>query len=156
MESENRQSGILIAIAALSVVLGAIALIVAFNAKSASDDAADQASVAAVSAKLSRLSAHLGVAESDLSSRERAQAGSDAKTRRAARRAAAGLSARIGAVEEELVSLRKGNMKATEYGKRITALENQVTTLESNLASTNQRISRMQRQNADGGSSAAP
>ena len=59
--------GLLIAIAALGLVLGVIALIVAFNAKSASDDAASQQSVDRVQTELSNLVDKLGIAESTLS-----------------------------------------------------------------------------------------
>ena len=86
MESESRQSWLLIAIAAFGLVLGVVALVVAFNAKSASDDAASTAQVEEVSTELSNLVDRLGIAEASLTGEQRSLQG---KAKQAARESAA-------------------------------------------------------------------
>ena len=72
---QQQQPWALIAIAGLSLVIAAIALVVAFGAKSDSEDAAKQASVAEVQTELSNLVDRLGIAEKTLKRLERGLGG---------------------------------------------------------------------------------
>ena len=157
MEGESQPSWLLIAIASLSVVLGVIALIIAFDAKSASDDAADQASVNQVSAKLSRLIDRLGIAEQSLSGKEKAQQQKDDKTARQARSAERSLSSRLATLEKQTRTLTANQQKTGSLSKRVGSLENEVGALDQRVATLNQRVTKLSRRvDSSGGGQAAP
>jgi chromosome segregation ATPase len=143
MESESRQSWLLIAIAGLSVVLGAIALVVAFDAKSSSDDAAEQSSVDQVSSKLSRLTVELGVDEESLEGEEKTMRGEETKAARGSRAAESSLSDRLAKVERQTKALEESEQENAALAKRVKSLEDEVGTIDSRIAALNQRVTKL-------------
>ena len=136
MDDNARQPWTLIAIAALGLVLGVIALIVAFNAKSASDDAASQGSVNQVRSELSNLVDKLGIAESTLS-------GEQGKVNQAARHsqnAVANLSNRLDRLERQAATGKADERQITALQKQVASLNQQVGALENRVTSTNSRV----------------
>ena len=73
--SENRQPWLLIAVAAIALVLGVVSLLIAMDAKNASNDAASQAQLDQVSNELSNLVDRLGIAEASLTGEQSALQG---------------------------------------------------------------------------------
>lgn len=129
-QNEGGQSWLLIAIAGLGLVLGIVALIVAFNAKSASDDAASQQSVDRIEAELTNLVDKLGIAESTLS-------GEQSKTNEAAKNSQSAVSN----LSNRLDKLEKQANASTSSDKQIAALQGQVNSLNNRVTSTNSRVS---------------
>jgi hypothetical protein len=149
---ENRQSWILIAIAALSLVLGAIALVVAFDAKDSSEESASQGSVQAVDAKLSRLIDRLGIAEQSLGGEQKALQGKANRAERESRSAATTLSKRIARLERQVEALEKGRRDDAALGRRVGSLESQVEAIDARVASLSRRVTKLSRRaDADGG-----
>ncbi|HEX7058734.1 MAG TPA: hypothetical protein VF176_02680 [Solirubrobacterales bacterium] len=131
MENENaRQSWTLIAIAALGLALGVIALVIAFDAKSAGDDAASQQSVDRVQAELSNLVDKLGIAETTLTGEQKSL---ESKANKAAQQSkgavanlskqVAGLTRQVGALDNRVIST---NDRVTSLTKRVNRLSNEV------------------------------
>lgn len=155
MEQENRQSWTLIAIAALGLVLGAIALIVAFNAKSASDDAASQDSVEEVSTELSNLVDKLGIAEESLSGEQKELRGKAKREANENRDAVSNLSNRLDKLEKEAKTVSADSDRTAQLGKQVASLERQVESLNSRLAATNERVTKLTRRVNNASSSSA-
>lgn len=159
MESENRQSWLLIAIAGLGLVLGVIALIVAFNAKSASDDAATGNSVAEVQTELSNLIDRLGIAEKSLKGEQKELQGKTAKEARESRSTGESLSKRLDSIERRLKTVESNEQSNAALAKRVASLEAEVRSLDSSVATLNQRVTKLTKRvnsgaQASGGESA--
>ncbi len=145
MESESRQSWLLIAIAALGLVLGVIALVVAFDAKNSGDDSASQESVQAVDAKLTRLIDRLGIAEESLTGEQKTLKGKAKQAQRESQSAVTNLSNRIDKLERKTKALEANEQSAANLSKRIGSLENQVGAIDSRVAALNQRVTKLSR-----------
>lgn len=145
MESESRQSWLLIAIAALGLALGAIALVIAFDAKSASDDSATNASVEEVSSELSNLVDRLGIAEKSLTGEQVALQGKANQAAQESRSAVANISKRLGKLERQTKTLKASQQSTTALTKRVGSLEDQVSTIDSRLTALNQRVTKLSR-----------
>lgn len=145
MQSEGRQSWVLIAIAALGLVLGVVALIVAFNAKSASDDAASAKSVEEVSTELSNLVDRLGIAEASLTGEQEELQGKAKQAERESRSAVTNLSNRLDKLERQTRALEEGEQAATSLTRQVASLENQVSSINSRIAALNQRVTKLTR-----------
>lgn len=159
MENEGRQSWLLIAIASLGLVLGVIALIVAFDAKSASDDAASGQQVDEVSTELSNLVDRLGIAEASLTGQQKALQGKAKKAARESRSAVVNLSNRLDRVERETKALEAGEQSTTTLAKRVGSLEAQVGAIDLRVTALDQRVTKLSRRvnsgaQASGGKSA--
>lgn len=159
MESENRQSWVLIAIAVLGLALGVIALVVAFNAKSASDDAASNESVEEVSTELSNLVDKLGIAEKSLTGEQKELKGRTNKAEEESRSAISNLSNRLDKVERQARELEESEASTASLNRRVGSLENQVASINSRIAALNQRVTKLSRRvnsgaQASGGESA--
>jgi DNA repair ATPase RecN len=159
VESENRQSWLLIAIAALGLVLGVVALIVAFNAKSDSNDAASTAQVEEVSNELSNLVDRLGIAEKSLTGEQEALQGKAKKEAQESRSAIANLSNRLDKVEQQTKALEESEASSASLNRRVSSLENQVSSINSRIGALNQRVTKLSRRvnsgaQASGGASA--
>ncbi len=136
MENDNRQSWVLIAIAGVGLALGVFALIVAFNAKSASDDAASQQSVDQIQTELSNLVDKLGIAEATLT-------GEQGKTKKAAEQsqnAVSNLSNRLDKLEKQTKSLEGNDKQTAALQRQVASLNQQVGSLNNRVTSTNQRV----------------
>lgn len=140
MEEDGRQPWTLIAIAALGLVLGVVALVIAFDAKSTSEDAVGKESV-----------------------EERAVEGTATReaTRdaRATRNTAASLSKRISRLEKETASLSAEAKKVKGLAKRVGSLETELETANSRITALNQRVTKLSQRVSpvagDGGQSAS-
>lgn len=135
-QNEGGQSWLLIAIAGLGLVLGIIALIVAFNAKSASDDAASQQSVNRIESELSSLVDKLGIAESTLSG-EQGKANQAAKNSQSA---VANLSNRLDKLEKQANASTSSDKQIAALQKQVNSLSQQVGALNNRVTSTNNRV----------------
>jgi DNA repair ATPase RecN len=161
VENENRQSWVLIAIASLGLVLGVIALIVAFNAKSASDDAASQQSVEEVSTELSNLVDRLGIAEASLTGEQKELQGRAKRAARESRSAVSNLSNRLDRLERETAKLNATSEQTAKLTKQVGSLENQIATLDSQVTAVNQRVTKLSKRvnsasSSSGGGQSAP
>jgi DNA repair ATPase RecN len=150
---------LLISIASLGLVLGVIALIVAFNAKSASDDAASSQQVDEVSTELSNLVDRLGIAEASLTGQQKSLQGKANKAARESRSAVANLSNRLDRVERETKALESSQQSTAALTKRVGSLESQVGAIDSRVTALNQRVTKLSRRvnsgaQASGGKSA--
>jgi DNA repair ATPase RecN len=145
VESENRQSWLLIAIAALGLALGVIALVVAFNAKSASDDAASSAQVEEVSTELSNLVDRLGIAEKSLTGEQKTLQGKANRAARESRSAVTNLSNRLDRVERQTKALEASEQSTAALAKRVGSLESQVGAIDSRVTALNQRVTKLSR-----------
>jgi DNA repair ATPase RecN len=145
VESENRQSWLLIAIAALGLVLGAIALVIAFSAKSASDDAASGKQVEEVSTELSNLVDRLGIAEASLTGQQKALQGKAKNAVRESRSAVTNLSSRLERVERKTKALEADAQSTATLAKRVGSLESQVDATDSRVTAVNQRVTKLSR-----------
>ena len=146
VENEGQQQPqpwALIAIAALGLVIGAIALIVAFGAKSDSEDAAKQASVAEVQTELSNLVDRLGIAEKTLNGDAQAANGKAQQAARESRNAAINLSNRIDRLERQTAKLKASAKQTAALTKEVGALDNQVSDLRGEVATLNQRVTKL-------------
>lgn len=162
VESESRQSWALIAIASLGLVLGAIALIVAFNAKSTSDDAASQQSVEEVSSELSNLVDRLGIAEASLTGEQKELQGRAKRAARESRNAVVNLSNRLDRLERETAKLNATSEQTAKLTKQVGAMESQIATLDSQVIAVNQRVTKLSKRvnsassSSNGGGQTAP
>lgn len=162
MEQENsRQSWILIAIAGLGLALGVIALIVAFNAKSASDDAASKESVEEVSTELSNLVDKLGIAEASLTGEQKELQGRAKREASESRSAVTNLSNRLDRLERQTEKLNATAKQTTALTKEVGSLENQIATIDSQVTAVNQRVTKLTRRvnsasTSDSGGQSAP
>jgi DNA repair ATPase RecN len=145
VESESQQSRLLIAIAALGLVLGVIALVVAFSAKSASDDAASGKQVEEVSTELSNLVDRLGIAETSLTGQQKALQGKARNAARESRSAVTNLSHRLEKVERKTKALEASTQGTTALAKRVASLESQVGAIAARVTATNQRVTKLNR-----------
>jgi chromosome segregation ATPase len=145
VESESRQSWLLIAIAALGLALGVVALIVAFNAKSASNDAASSESVEEVSAELSNLVDRLGIAEVSLTGAQKELSGKANQEASESRSAVANLSQRLDRVERQTKTLEADQQSTTALAKQVGSLESQVKAIDSRITALNQRVTKLSR-----------
>ena len=119
MENESqKQPWALIAIAALSLALAAVALVVAFGAKDTSDEAAQEASVAKVQIELSNLVDRLGIAEKGLKGDAQVANGQAQRATRESRDAAINLSNRIDRLERQIPKLNKTAKQTAVLTKR--------------------------------------
>lgn len=150
MESENRQSWLLIAIAALGLALGVIALVVAFDARSASDDAASGKSVEEVSAELSNLVDRLGIAEKSLTGEQKTLQGKANRAERESRSAVTNLSNRLDKVERQAKALEASEQSTATLAKRVGSLESQVGAIDSRVTALNQRVTKLSRRVSSG------
>ena len=146
MEDNNRQPWLLTAIAAIGLALGVIALIVAFNAKSASDDAATQSSVDQISSELSRLIDRLGIAEATLQGQQKSVQGTADKALRHSESAVVNLSNRL----DRLEATTQANSKQT------AKLGQAVSSNSAQIKSLNKRVNKLsgQVQSGSGGQNA--
>jgi DNA repair ATPase RecN len=162
VENESRQSWVLIAIASLGLVLGAIALIVAFNAKNASDDAASQQSVEEVSSELSNLVDRLGIAEASLTGQQAELQGKAKREARESRNAVVNLSNRLDRLERETAKLNAASEQTAKLTKQVGSMENQIATLNTQVTAVNQRITKLSKRvnsassSSNGGGQSAP
>ncbi len=147
MENESRQSWTLIAIAALGLVLGVIALIVAFNAKSSSDDAASQSSVDEVSTELSNLIDRLGIAEASLTGEQKALKGSAEQSLNES----ANLSKRVDKLQREMAQLNATVEQTAGLTKQVARLESQVTATNERVTSLTKRVNNLSERVNSGG-----
>lgn len=147
MEQENRQSWTLIAIAALGLVLGVIALIVAFNAKSSSDDAASQAAVEEVDTELSNLIDRLGIAEESLTGEQNALKGSAEKSLNES----ANLSKQVKDLQREVTQLDASVEKTAGLTKQVARLESQITATNERVTSLTKRVNKLSERVNSGG-----
>lgn len=152
MESENRQSWLLIAIAALGLALGVIALVVAFDAKSAGDDAASSASVEEVSTDLSNLIDRLGIAEESLTGEQKVLQGKAKRAARESRSEVTNLSNRLNKVERQTKALEASEQSTAKLTKRVGSLESQVGAIDSRITALNQRVTKLSRRVNSGAS----
>ncbi len=152
MEKESRQSWTLIAIAALGLVLGAIALIVAFNAKSASDDAATQQSVDEITSELSNLVDRLGIAEASLTGEQAETQGRAQQAARESRSAVANLSNRLDKLERQTAKLDASLEQTATLTKDVGSLERQVSAVNTRVTNLTQRVNRLSGQVNSAGS----
>jgi DNA repair ATPase RecN len=155
VENEGRQSWILIAIAALGLALGVIALVVAFDAKSASDDAASQKSVDEVSTELSNLVDRLGIAEASLTGEQQALQGKAKRALKQSRSAVTNLSDRVDKLERETASLNKSVEQTASLSKQVGSLQTQVNQLNSRVTAVNKRVANLSRGNTHSGGQSA-
>ncbi|HEY5816178.1 MAG TPA: hypothetical protein VIS95_07540 [Solirubrobacterales bacterium] len=153
MENETRPPWLLIAIAALSLVLGAMALVVAFDAKDSSEDSASEGSVRTVDAKLTSLIDRLGIEEESLGGEQQTLKGEAKKAQRRARSTAAGLSKRLEKAEGQIAALQKSEQGSNSLDKRVKALEAQAEAVDSRLTALNQRVTKLSRRVNSGASS---
>ncbi len=151
MEQENRQSWVLIAIAALGLVLGTIALIVAFNAKSSADDAASQASVEEVSTELSNLVDRLGIAEASLTGEQQELQGRAKREAQESRTAVTNLSNRLDELERETKKLNATAEQTASLTKQVGSVEGQIANLNSRVTAVNQRVTKLTKRVNSGG-----
>lgn len=166
MENESRQSWVLIAIASLGLVLGVIALIVAFNAKSASDDAASQQSVEEVSTELSNLVDRLGIAEASLTGEQKELQGKAKRAARESHNAVVNLSNRLDRLERQTAKLnvaaRQNASLSKQTAKEVGTMENQISTLNTQVTAVNQRVTKLSKRvnsatsSSNGGGQSAP
>jgi chromosome segregation ATPase len=161
VENEGRQAWVLIAIAGLGLALGVIALIVAFNAKSASDDAASKESVEEVSTELSNLVDKLGIAEASLTGEQKELQGKAKQAAEENRTTVDRLSSRLRKIERETAKLEAGDKQTAKLAKRVGSLETQVESLNTRIAATNERVTKLSRRvnnasSSDGGAQPAP
>ena len=140
MDDNNRQPWLLIAIAALGLALGVIALIVAFNAKSASDDAASQQSVNQVQTELSNLVDKLGIAESTLAGEQKNLQGKANRAAKQSQDAVTNVSSRLDKLEKQTAALKSNNKQTATLQKQVASLTQQVGALENRVTSTNARV----------------
>ncbi len=130
MEDNNRQPWLLTAIAGIGLVLGVIALIVAFNAKSASDDAATQSSVDQISSELSRLIDRLGIAEATLQGRRKSVQGTADKALRHSENAVVNLSNRLDRLE---ATTRRTRSRPRSSGHEVSSNSAQIKSLNKRV-----------------------
>lgn len=143
MEDNDKQPWTLIAIAALGLVLGAIALIVSFDAKNASEDAAAQKSVDQVSTELSNLIDRLGIAEASLTGEQKALQGKAKQEARESRDAVSGVSKRLDRLERQIATLEASAKQTAGLSKEVGSLSTQVESLDSRVATLNQRVTKL-------------
>jgi DNA repair ATPase RecN len=155
VESENRQSWLLIAIAALGLALGVIALVIAFDAKSTSDDSATSKSVVEVSTELSNLIDRLGIAEKSLTGEQKALQGKANQAAQESRSAVTNISRRLSKVERQAKTLKASQQSTTALTKRVGSLENQVSAIDSRLTALNQRLTKLSRRGNSTGTQAS-
>jgi septal ring factor EnvC (AmiA/AmiB activator) len=153
VENESRQSWVLIAIASLGLVLGVIALIVAFNAKSASDDAASQQSVEEVSSELSNLVDRLGIAEASLTGEQKELQGKAKRAAQESEKAVVNLSNRLDRLERETAKLNATSEQTAKLTKQVGSMKNQIATLDSQVTAVNQRVTKLSKRVNSAGSS---
>ena len=158
MENESRQSWTLIAIAALGLVLGGIALIVAFNTKSASDDAASQQSVEEVSTELSNLVDKLGIAEASLTGEQQELQGNAKRAAQESRSAVTNLSNRLDKLERQTAKLNATAKRTTALTKEVSSLEAEITAVNGRVTAVNQRVTKLSKRvsNVNSGGQSAP
>ncbi len=150
MEGERRQPWLLIGTAVLALGLGVLALVVALNAKSASDDAADQAAVARTDAKLTRLITHLGVTEQSLSGEQGSLSEEIRRDERQSSDAADGLAKRVDTLEREVKELESSAGQNANANKRIAALEADIEAINTRIAALNRRMAQLVQRTAGG------
>jgi chromosome segregation ATPase len=155
VESENRQSWLLIAIAALGLVLGAIALVIAFDAKSSGDDSASKESVAAVDAKLTLLIDRLGIAEKSLTGEQENLKGKAKRAQRESQSVVTNLSNRLDKLERKTKALEASQQSTANLSKRVGSLEDQVGAIDSRVTALNQRVTKLSRRVNDSGAAAS-
>lgn len=143
MEDQSRQPWTLIAIAALSVVLGGMALLVAFDAEDTSEEAAKSASVARVSARVTKLYARLGIAEKQTSGQEEALRSEGERALRRAAKVRTALSNRIAVLERQTAALTKSSRQDAALAKEVGKLESQAADLRGEVATLNQRVTKL-------------
>jgi chromosome segregation ATPase len=140
----QRQPWTLIAIAALGLVLGVVAMLVAFDAKDKSEEGVKEVTVVRVQSELSNLVDRLGIAEESLKGDAQVANGQAQRATRESRSAAINLSNRIDRLERQTANLTasgKANGKQTALlSKEVAALDNQVRDLRSEVATLNQRV----------------
>lgn len=144
-QSQDGRTWVLIAIAGLSLVLGVVAVVIALNAKSASDDAADQASVQSVQRQLSRLTDELGIAQTDLSGRE----GKTQQQLAASRNAVANLSNRLDKMEKQLRAVEGSADSTGGLNGRVSSLETQTSKQAGEIQSLQRQVTRLENQAAN-------
>lgn len=143
MENESRQSWALIAIAALGLALGVIALIVAFGAKSTSDGAATQQSVDEVSTELSNLVDRLGIAEASLTGEQQALNGKAKQAATESRNAVANLTHRLNRLERQTAKLNASAKQTTKLAKEVGSLETEIVAVNARVTAVNQRVTKL-------------
>lgn len=145
MESENRQSWLLIAIAGLGLALGVIALVIAFEAKHSGDDSASQESVRVVDVKLTGLIDRLGIAEESLTGEQKALKGKAKQAQRQSQSAATKISSRLDKLERQTKALEANQQSTANLSRRFGSLEKQVDAIDSRVTALNQRVTKLSR-----------
>jgi ubiquinone biosynthesis protein UbiJ len=151
VENESqKQPWALIAIAALSLALAAVALIVAFGARDTSDEAAQEASVAKVRIELSNLVDRLGIAEKSLKGDAQVANGQAQRATRESRDDAINLSNRIDRLERQIPKLNKTARQTVvltkqvgALGRGVSAVAEQTKDLSRQVATLNQRVTKL-------------
>jgi outer membrane murein-binding lipoprotein Lpp len=137
----------LIAIAALGLVLGVVAMLVAFDAKDKSEEGVEEVTVVRVQSELSNLVDRLGIAEKSLRGDAQVANGQAQRATRESRNAAINLSNRIDRLERQVPKLNK-NIRQTAtltkqvaaLGKGVSTVAEQVKELKQEVATLNQRV----------------
>jgi chromosome segregation ATPase len=158
MRGSERRSWLPIGVALIAVALGALALIVALNAKGTGEDAATQAELNAVSNELSNLVDRLGIAEASLTGRQSELQDRANHAVKQSRSAVANLSERIDRLERQTAALDASAKQAESLGRAIDSLQAQIKTVDGQIARLNQRVTmlagRVHGASASGGQSA--
>jgi peptidoglycan hydrolase CwlO-like protein len=152
--SENRQPWLLIAVAAIALVLGVVSLLIAMDAKTASNDAASQAQLDQVSNELSNLVDKLGIAEASLTGEQSALQGRANKAAKQSRDAVTNLSNRLDRLERQTAALNASAKQTAALSKDVGSLQGQIKTIDGEVATLNKRVTKLTRRvNGAGASS---
>jgi DNA repair ATPase RecN len=145
--NSQRQPWTLIAIAALGLVLGVVAMLVAFDAKDKSEEGAKEVTVVRVQSELSNLVDRLGIAEKSLKGDAQVANGQAQRATRESRSAAINLSNRLDRLERQVAKLN-GTARQTvvltkqvgALGKGVSNVAAQTKELRQQVATLNQRV----------------
>lgn len=130
MQNEKRQFWLSIAVAALGVILGAVALVVALDAKSASDDAPSIEAVSEVAADLSQLRNRLGISEGSLSGGQTSQ-GKAVQAARLSSNAIANLTKRMNYLEAHREAAEVSEQQVARLVRQFHAIEGEIEELSA-------------------------
>jgi peptidoglycan hydrolase CwlO-like protein len=143
--SENRQPWLLIAIAAIALALGVVSLLIAMDAKNASNDAASQAQLDQVSNELSNLVDKLGIAEASLTGEQSVLQGRANKAAKQSRNAVTNLSNRLDRLERQTAALNASAKQTVALSKEVGSLQGQIKTIDGEVAALNKRVTKLSR-----------
>jgi predicted nucleic acid-binding Zn-ribbon protein len=158
--SEDRQPWLLIGTAIVALLLGGLGLIVAMDAKSASDDAATQQEVDRIDEELSNLLDKLGIAEASLSGEESKLQGRARRAAKQSQKAAVNLSDRLERLERQTAALNASAKRTAKLSGEVSSLRRRVKAIDAEIIYLNQRIAKLSKRvsdasaSSDGGKSA--